>query len=100
MRRLRLLYEFLSAGEPSHIDNLLPQMRSSHRHPNTFHVFLVELNISKKLFFPGVVNEWNELDPNVLSSSNSNIFRNALLKFIKPVERKIYNIDDPFGIKC
>ena len=41
----------------------------------------------------------NKLVPNILSSSNCNIFRNALLKFIRPVERNIFNISHPFGIK-
>ena len=33
------------------------------------------------------------LDPNIRRSSNDNIFRNALLKFIRPVEKKISNIN-------
>ena len=60
--------------------------------------FLLELNTSKT-FFPHVINEWNKLDPNIHSSSTYNIFCNALLKFIRPVERKIFNINDPFGIQ-
>ena len=39
--------------------------------------------------------EWNNLDPNIRSSSNYHIFLNALLKFKGPVERKIFNINDP-----
>ena len=35
----------------------------------------------------------------ISSSSNYHIFHNALLKFIRHVERKIFNINDPFGIK-
>ena len=41
----------------------------------------------------------NKLVPNIRSSSNYNIFRNALLKFIRPVERNIFNISHSFGIK-
>ena len=39
---------------------------------------------------------WNKLDPNIRSSSNYNLFRNALLKPMGPSERKILNIIDPF----
>ena len=39
------------------------------------------------------------VNPHILSSSNYNIFRNTLLKFIRPVERKIYDNDDLFRIK-
>ena len=49
--------------------------------------FLVELNTSKILFFPHVINEWNKLDLNIRCFSNYHIFRNALLKFIRPVEK-------------
>ena len=49
--------------------------------------FLAELNTSKILFFPHVINEWNKLDLNIRCFSNYHIFRNALLKFIRPVEK-------------
>ena len=74
-------------------------MRNSQRHPNTSHVFPCRTEYFKKSFFPHVIKEWNKLDPNFSSSSNYHIFHNALLKFIRPVERKIFNINDPFGIK-
>ena len=55
--------------------------------------FLVELSTSH------VINKWNKLDPNICSSSNYHLFCPALLKLIRPVKRKIFNINDPFGIK-
>ena len=39
MMRLCLLYKFLSTEQPLHIHNLLPHLKISHRHPNTFHEF-------------------------------------------------------------
>ena len=99
MRRLCLLYKFLSTGQPSCIRNLLPQKRNSHRHPNNFHVFPCRTEYFKNSFFPLVINEWNKLDPNICSSGNYHIFRNALLKFTRSVEKKIFSITDPLGIK-
>ena len=61
--------------------------------------FVLELNTSKTNFFAYVINEWNKTDPNICSSSIYNIFRKALLKFTRPIEQKIFNISDPFGIK-
>ena len=52
----------------------------------------------KNYFFAHVINEWKKLDPDIRGSSNYHIFRNALLKFVRLVERKIFNINDPFGI--
>ena len=60
--------------------------------------FLAELNTSKKKFFPHVINEWNKLDTNICSFSNYQNFHNELLKFTKPIERKVFNINNPFRI--
>ena len=61
--------------------------------------FLVEVNTSKILFLYAI-NVKNKLDLNICSSSSYNIFRNALLKFIGPSERRFFNINDLFRIKC
>ena len=82
MRRLCLLYKYLSTGQASHIYNLLPQMRNSHKQLNTFHIFACRTEYFKNYFFPYVINEWNKLDPNICSSNNYHIFCNAFLKFI------------------
>ena len=93
-----LFYKLLSTGQPSRIDYLLPQIRNSHRDPSTFHVFPSTTKCFKSSLFPYAINEWKKLDPNILSFSNYNTFRNALLKFIRPVESKIFNINS-FKIK-
>ena len=83
MRWLCFLYKFLSTRKPSHTHNLLPQMRNSHRHPSTFQIFPCRTEYFKNSFFPHVINEWNKLDQ----------------KFRRPIEKKIFNINDLFGIK-
>ena len=60
--------------------------------------FLAKLNISKT-FFSHLINEWNKLDPNICSFSNYYIFCDAMLKIKRPVEREIFSINDPIGIK-
>ena len=99
MRRLRLLYKCFSTGQTSHIHNLLPQIRNFHRHPNIFHVFPRRIEYFKNSFFPRVINRLNKFDPNIRRSINHNTFLNALLKFMRLFERKIFNINDPLGIK-
>ena len=74
-------------------------MGNSHRHPNIFHLFSCRTKYFKNSFFPHVIIEWNKLDPNIRSSNNHHVFRNALFKFITPVDRKIFKISEPFGIK-
>ena len=74
MWQLCLLYKFLSTGQPSHIQNLLPQMSNSHPHLLTFHVFPCRTEYFKNYFFPHVINVWNKPDPNIRSSSNYQLF--------------------------
>ena len=46
-----------------------------------------------------VINEWNKLDPDIRSSTSYNLFRNTLLKFIRPVQRKTFHINGSVEIK-
>ena len=91
IRRLCLFYKFLSTTQPSRIHNLFPQMRNSHRHPNSSMYFLVELNTSKILFLHMLLMNGIKLIQTFVAL--------VIIKFIRPIERKIFNINDPFGIK-
>ena len=53
----------------------------------------------KNSFIPNVINEWNKLDPVIRSSTSYNLFCNTLLNFIRPVQRKTFNINDSVGFK-
>ena len=69
-------------GQLVHIYNIPLPMRNSHRY-----------------VIPNVVNEWNKLDPGIRSSTSYNLFRDTLLKFIRPAQRKTFNINDSVGMK-
>ena len=66
-RRLCLLYKVFSTGQPSYIYDLLPPMRSSCRHVNSFNTVSCRSEYFKNSFIPNVVDEWNNLDLNVRS---------------------------------
>ena len=74
-------------------------MRSSHRHFNSFNAGSCKSEYFKNPFIPNVINEWNKLDPDIRSSTSYHIYRNKLLKFIRPVQRKTFNINDTVGVK-
>ena len=76
-------------------------MRSSHRHVICLIWSLASLNISRTLFIPNpnVINEWNKLDSDIRSSSSYNLFCKTLLKFIRPVQKKTFNINDSVKVK-
>ena len=98
-RRLCLLYKVFSSGQPSYIYDLLPPLRSSRRHVNSFNLVTCKSEYFKNSFFPNVIYEWNKLNPDIRSSASYNLFRNTLLKFTRPVQRKTFNINGSVGVK-
>ena len=88
VRGLCLLYKVFSTGQPSYIYDLLPPMRSSRRHFNSFNTVFCKSEYFKNSFNPNVINEWNKLDPVIRSSTSYNLFRNTLLNFIWPVQKR------------
>ena len=88
-----------STGQPSYIYDLLPSMRSFCQHVNLLNTVSCKSEYFKNSFIPTVSNEWNKLDPDIHSSTSFNLFCNTLLKFIRPVQRKIFNINDSVGVK-
>ena len=74
-------------------------MRSSRRHVNSFNMVSCKSEYFKNSFIPNVINKWNKLDPDIRSSTSYNLFRNTLLTFIRPAQRKTFNINDSVGVK-
>ena len=60
---------------------------------------IVGPSISKILFLPCVIREWNKLDPGKRNCLSYDSFHKALLNFIRPIEIKLFNIHDQVGIK-
>ena len=97
--RLCLLCKVFSTGQPSYIYDLLPPMRRSRQHVNSFNTGSCKSEYSKNSFIPNVINEWNKLDSDIRSSTSHNLFRNTLLRFIRPAQRKTFNVNDSVGVK-
>ena len=74
-------------------------MRSSRWHFNLFNMISCKSEYFKNSFIPNVIHEWNKLDPDICSSASYNLFRNTLLKFIRPLQRKMFSINDLVGVK-
>ena len=53
----------------------------------------------KSTFFPSCSSNWNQLDPNIQNSSSIEIFKRALLSFIRPKSANVYKIHHPRGLK-
>ena len=53
----------------------------------------------KSTFFPSCSCNWNQLDPNIQNSSSIEVFKRALLSFIRPKPANVYRIHHPRGLK-
>ena len=99
MRRLSYFYKITSTQSPSYLAKYLPPFTISQRYPNCFTSVYCRTVSFQNSFFPYSVSQWNQLNIEIRDSISYPIFRNNLLKLIKPSENQLYNIHDPLGIK-
>ena len=50
-------------------------------------------------FFPYTINEWNNLSPEICKSVSYEVFKNSLLKFVRPSPNSLFTVSDSLGIK-
>ena len=68
-------YKIFKSKSPQYLFKLIiPGKTSSYIARNTDNI----------LFFPSLIIEWNNLDPNLRNSENVCIFQNNILKFTRP----------------
>ena len=99
MRRLCYFYKIFTTKSPTYLFDYLPPKSISQRYPNTFKTYRCRTISYQNSFFPYSVKQWNQLDSNIRNCTSYSVFRNTLLKLIKPLENNIYNIHDPQGLK-
>ena len=61
--------------------------------------FNVKTNFFKNSFFPSVITEQNNLDISIRNSSSCHIFKNLILKFIRPEPNRISSAQNLEGLK-
>ena len=72
--------------------------RYNTRNTNNIPQFKVKHNFFRNSFFPSAVIEWNKLDLNIRNSESLNVFKNSLLKFIRPSGNSVFNCHNPRGV--
>ena len=69
------------------------------RNAENIPLFNIKHNFYKNSFFPSSIIEWNNLDPNLRNSENFGIFKNIILKFIRPQKNSFFNCCNLKGIR-
>ena len=85
-RKLGMFYKISKSKSPQYLFKLIPEKRPSYvtRNADNIPRFNIKHNFYENSFFPSSFIEWNNLDPNLRNSENFGIFKNNILKFIRP----------------
>ena len=93
----------LHSKSPSYLFNLIPEDNNPYASQsalnNQIPLFNVKTNFFKNFFFPAVITEWNKLDISIRNSSSCHIFKNLILKFIRPEPHRISSTQNFEGLK-
>ena len=86
---------------PKYLFNIIPVIVSKYntRNFNNIPQFKVKHNFFQNSFFPSAVIEWNKLDLNIHNSESLNVFKNSLLKFIRPPGNSVFSCHNLRGVK-
>ena len=81
-----MFYKIFKSKSPQYLVKLIPEKKSSYitRNADNIPLFNKKHRFYKNSFFPSSIIEWNKLEPNLCNSENFGIFKNNILKFIRP----------------
>ena len=86
---------------PIYLSNIIPKLNRPYtaRNANNIPHFKVKHSFFKNTFFPSVIIEWNKLDPEIQNAPSLNIFKNSILKFIRPTANNIFGCHNLKGVQ-
>ena len=99
--RMCTFWKIVKGISPTYLQNYLPVIQHS-RNPtrqNLFSAIPSKTDYFGNSFFPYSVNQWNNLDPAIRSIDKISMFKKSLLKFIRPSQAYVYNVNDYVGLK-
>ena len=99
-RRLCTFYKIKTYKIPPYLAQLLPKGTHSYntRNSDDITTFQSRTEAFRFSFFPWSIIQWNKLDLKIRNSSYL-VFRNYLIKRIRPLAAPVNNIHNPLGLK-
>ena len=92
-RKLYLFYKILQSKSSSYLFKSIPENNNPYASKSALNnqvpFFKAKTDFLKNCFFPAVITEWNKLDISIRNSSLYHIFKNLILKFIRPEPNRI-----------
>jgi len=94
------MFKIMKEEAPNYLINLIPKCNQTITTRNSHtQIIPCRTDCFKFSFFPSTLKEWFKLDDNIRNSESISLFKSRLLSFIRPVQRSIFNIFDPKGLK-
>ena len=94
------MYKIINIGIPKYLTDLIPKREIGYnirnRNKSFFHCRTESFENS---FFPCTIEAWHSLDLSIINSNSLEVFKSKLLAFLQPVQRPIYNVFNPQGLK-
>ena len=99
-RKLCCFYKIHNIEAPGYLTELMPTRNEAYqtRHFDNIPSLPFKHNF-KNTFFPSTILQWNKLGPSLRNSASYNVFKNSILKFIRPSPKKIFQCHNPKGTK-
>ena len=94
------MYKIIDIGLAKYLTDLIPEREIDCNIRNRSKSFFrCRTESFKNSFFPYTFEAWYSLDPSIINSNSLEVFKSKLLAFIRPVQRSIYNVFNPQGLK-
>ena len=96
MRKLCLIFQTLKNKSPNYLYKILESQKSTQELRSTDRLMMNNMTTKKdkfkKSFFPSAIIDWNKLDVDIKISLSKNIFKNKILKKIRPKKASYYGL--------
>ena len=100
-RKLCFFYKVFKNEHPKYLFHLIPIRCTPYatRTESNIPFIKTKYNFFKNSFFPSVIIEWNNLDPNIENSKSISVFKEKILDFIRLSPNCFFDTHNPRRIK-
>ena len=101
-RRLIQFYKIMNNLTPDYLKTPIPPLQEhlfGHRFSNVIRPIFCRTERYQNSFFPDSIVSWNGIGPELRGAKTLHIFKNNILKIIRPTKKSIFGIHHPTGIK-
>ena len=99
-QKMCVFYKILNTS-PKYLSDIIPgtTRRYFSRNANNIPLLRANTNYFMSTFFPSTITDWNKLYLSIRKSTNLNIFKSILLRFVRPLENSLFTCHNSMGIK-